>query len=206
MNGMSLTKVILTGAVAALILALAACGNIGAPPARFGMVKQPGTGLQFGSVVEKNLLTDAAFHTNKKIKIRTRNTSGNPAFDLGGFRSMLESSYRNKGYEPTTDDNFGILIDVNVMYSGQLQTNLAQEYGFLGAAAGGLAGASQGSAIGTAAGAVAGATLGSILGELRHRRHLHCHSAGDLRQNQGEEALQEAGHIQPQPALQRRRR
>ena len=164
MNGISLTKVVLTGAMSALIVALTACGNVGSPPARYGMVKQAGTGLQFGSVVEKNFLTDAAFHTNKKIKIRTRNTSGDPAFDLGGFRGMLESSYRNKGYEPTTGDNFGILIDVNVMYSGQIQTNLANEYSFLGAAAGGLAGAAQGSAVGTLAGAVAGATLGGILG------------------------------------------
>lgn len=164
MNGMSYTKVVLTGVAAAMIFSLAACGNIGVPPSRMGMVKQPGTGFQFGSVVEKNLVTDAAFHTNKKIKIRTRNTSGDPAFDLGGFQGMLDASYRGKGYEPTTGDDFGILIDVNVMYSGQVQTNLANEYSFLGAAAGGLSGASQGSTIGTAAGVVAGATLGSILG------------------------------------------
>lgn len=150
-------------AVAATVL-LSGCGNLINPPARMGMVKNPDTGLQIGSVVEKNLVTDASFYKNRKIKVRIRNTSGDPAFDLAGFTSRLQSAYASAGYEPTTGDDFGLLVDVNVVYSGQVQTNLAGEFGFLGASAGALAGAARGSDIAFAAGTIAGATLGSILG------------------------------------------
>ena len=141
-------------AVAATLL-LSGCGNLINPPARMGMVKNPETGLQIGSVVEKNLVTDASFYKNRKIKVRTRNTSGDPAFDLAGFTSRLRSAYAGAGYEPTAGDDFGLLVDVNVMYSGQVQNNLAGEFGFLGAAAGGLAGAVRGGDIAIAAGTLA---------------------------------------------------
>lgn len=145
------------------LLALTACVN---PPARMGMVKDPDTGLQFGSVVERNLVTDSSFYENRKIKIRIRNTSGDVAFDLGGFTKQLRAAYVANGYTPTNADDFGLLVDVNVMYSGHVQTNLAKEYGFLGAAGGGLSGAaiSGGDAIGTTGGVFAGAVFGTILG------------------------------------------
>lgn len=146
------------------VFLLSGCANIINPPARMGMVKNPDTGLQIGSVVEKNLVTDASFYKNRRIKVRTRNTSGDVAFDLTRFASRLKSAYADAGYQPTSGDNFGLLVDVNVMYSGQVQTNLANEFGFLGAAAGGLAGAARGGFIAPAAGTIAGATLGSILG------------------------------------------
>ena len=118
--------------IATLLVLLVGC----AQPSRMGMVKDPQTGLQFGSVVEKNLVTDASFHENKKIKVRIRNTSGDTAFDLYGFQSHIESAYRQAGYSPTSGDDFGLLVDVNVMYSGQIQTNLMSQYAFLGASAG----------------------------------------------------------------------
>ena len=144
-------------------LAVVGCVN---PPPRMGMVKDSRTGLQFGSVVERNFVTDASFYRNKKIKIRIRNTSGDVAFDLGGFSRQLEAAYIANGYSPTQDDDFGLLIDVNVMYSGQMQTNLAKEFAFLGAAGGGLSGAalSGSEAIGTTGGVFAGAVFGHILG------------------------------------------
>lgn len=146
---------------AALALMMTAC----APTTRLGMVKDPKTGLMFGSIVEKNLVTDATFYNNRKIKIRTRNTSGDVAFGLRQFTDRIRAAYSSNGYEPTSDADFGLLLDVNVKYSGQIQTNLAKEFGFLGAVGGGLAGASiSGNNIGTAAGAAAGATLGAILG------------------------------------------
>ena len=150
-------------AVAAAVM-LSGCGNLINPLARMGMVKNPETGLQIGSVVENNLVTDASFYKNRKIKVRTRNTSGDPAFDLAGFTSRLRSAYAGAGYEPTSGDDFGLLVDVNVTYSGQVQTNLSGEFGFLGAAAGAIAGTARGGGIAPAAGILAGATLGSILG------------------------------------------
>lgn len=152
--------------LSATIIAMSMTGCIGTPTTRMGMVKkEDSSGLMIGSTVERNIVTDASFHKNKKVKVRIRNTSGDTAFDLHGFRSQLERAYGNIGFAPTADDDFGILIDINVRYSGQIQTNMSTEYGFLGGVSGGLAGASIGTTrtdIGI--GAVSGATLGSIIG------------------------------------------
>lgn len=151
--------------VIAAIGALTLNGCIGQPPTRMGMVKDSNSGLMIGSTVEKSLVTDASFHRNKRIKVRIRNTSGDTAFDMHGFKSQVEQAYESIGFEPSSENDFGILIDVNVRYSGQIQTNMAAEYGFLGASAGGLAGAARGSSrtdIGI--GAVSGVTLGTIVG------------------------------------------
>ena len=126
--------------VLTLAVTLAACGNIANPPTRLGMVKQPDTGLMFGSVIEKNLVTDASFYKNRKIKVRIRNTSGDVAFGLRQFTNEVRAAYASSGYQLTDGEDFGLLVDVNVRYSGQVQTNLSNEFGFLGAAAGGIVG------------------------------------------------------------------
>lgn len=147
-----------------IALLVTACGNLVNPPARSGMVKDPATGLQFGSVVESSIVTDPSFFKNPKIKVRIRNTSGDVAFNLKRFKRDIESAYAGTGYTVTNGNDFGLLLDVNVLFSGQVQSNLATEFGFLGAATGGIAGAAQGDTRTIAAGAVAGATLGTILG------------------------------------------
>lgn len=146
--------------MASALVVLAAC----AQPTRLGMVKDPKTGLQFGSVIDNSFVTDPSFFKNRKLKVRIRNTSGDPAFDLYGFRQQIEDAYRRAGYRPTGDDDFGLLVDVNVKYSGQVQTNLRTQFSFLGASAGGLAGATRGGGVAIAGGTIGGATLGSILG------------------------------------------
>jgi len=153
------------GMFAISMTVLSSCvGNVGQPTTRMGMVKDPKTGLMFGSVIESNLVTDASFYKNNKMKVKIRNTSGDIAFGLREFSKQLSNAYARNGYEPTKENDFGLLVDVNVMYSGQIQTNMADEYSFLGAAAGGVAGYRSSAAAGTAIGTVAGATLGSILG------------------------------------------
>ena len=144
------------------IVCLAAYGC--SSPSRLGMVKDPQTGLEFGSVVENTLFVDAAQFKNRKIKVSTRNTSGDAALSMGEFADSLRSSYAGKGYQPTDDDDFGIRVDLNVLRSSQIQENYAIEYGFLGAAAGGIAGYRSNARAGTAIGIASGATLGSILG------------------------------------------
>jgi hypothetical protein len=154
----------MTSALLVLGLILGGC----APQQRMGMVVDPETRLQYGSVVERNILIDSSQFKNKKLKLRIRNTSGDPAFDLYGFRSRLEQSYASKGYALTAGDDFGLLVDVNVVYSGQTRTDLRQEFGFLGAAAGGTAGAIAGTGgsaeAGAAIGIISGAALGTIIG------------------------------------------
>ncbi len=158
------TSIRITGAFLALGLVLGAC----APQQRMGMVVDPQTRLQYGSVVERNILIDSSQFKNRKLKLRIRNISGDPAFDLHGFRSRLEQSYSSKGYDLTTGDDFGLLVDVNVVYSGQTRSDLSQEFGFLGAAAGGTAGAIAGTGgsieAGAAIGVISGLALGAIIG------------------------------------------
>ena len=152
------------GALAALLagiaFALAACAP-GAPP---GAVVDPATGLAYGSIVEKSIVVDAAQFRNRRIRVVTRNTSGDLAFDMGGFAGQLRASYAGKGYQPTEGDDFGVRVDLNVLRSSQLTVNYSTEFAFLGAAAGGIAGRRSDLAQGTAIGIVSGATLGAVAG------------------------------------------
>lgn len=135
-----------------------------ASPSRLGMVKDPHSGLQFGSVVEKNIFIDSSQFQNRTLKIVTRNTSGDGAYQLGAFTGNLKNAFSSKGYIPTDADTFGIKVDLNVLYSGQIQQNMSSQYGFLGGAAGALSGNRSSSPGATASGLIVGATLGSILG------------------------------------------
>ena len=135
-----------------------------ASPSRMGMVKDPYTGLQMGSAVEKNIFIDSAQFKNRTLKVAIRNTSGDGAYQLTPFTDSLKNAFARKGYIPTEADTFGIKVDLNVLYSGQIQKNMAGQYGFLGGAAGGIAGYRSSSSGATAAGLIAGATLGAILG------------------------------------------
>jgi hypothetical protein len=132
------------------------------------MVTDPNSGLQYGSVIEKSVFIDADQFENNAIKVTIRNTSGDPAFDAHGFRSELERSYADKGFKPARDD-FGIKLDLNVVYSGHIREDMSAQYGFLGAAAGGIAGYRSPARAGTAIGVLAGATIGSIIGGTQTR-------------------------------------
>ena len=149
----------LTAALGA-VLTLSAC--IGAPQSRMGMVIDEETGTMYGSAIEKNILTDATFYNNRRIKVRTRNTSGDIAFNLADFKTDLSTAYDTKGFEPTSQDDFGLLVDVNVMYSGQAQTNSAMHYSWLGAMLGATYGGD--TPRGVIAATAAGAELGRIIG------------------------------------------
>lgn len=139
---------------------LSACAS----PSRMGMIKDPYTGLLFGSAVEKNIFIDSSQFQNRSIKVTTRNTSGDQHYQLGAFTDSLKGSFANKGYKPTDADTFGIKVDINVLYSGQIQRNMSSQYGFLGAAGGGVSGNRSSSPGATAAGLIVGATLGSVIG------------------------------------------
>jgi len=139
---------------------LSACA--GPSTSRMGMVVDPDTGLMFGSAIQHNVITDASFYANRKIKVRTRNTSGDLAFGLDAFTGDLNSAYADKGYEPTGQDDFGLMMDVNVMYSGQVQNNRAAGFAMVGALLGSTYGG--GTDRGQITGTVAGAELGRIAG------------------------------------------
>jgi hypothetical protein len=135
-----------------------------AAPGRMGMVTDAQTGLQFGSVIEKNLFMDASQFKNRSIKVTTRNASGDQAYQVAAFTNDLNSSLSRKGYQPTSADSFGIKLDLNVLYSGHVQQNMQSQYAFLGGTAGGISGYRSNAMAGTAAGILVGATIGSIIG------------------------------------------
>lgn len=143
-----------------VILLMTSC----AEPTRHGMVRDSQTGIQIGSVIERSFFVDASQFKNKRVKVTTRNASGDAAYKLRGLESSLEQAFKEKGFIPVQDDSFGIKIDINVMYSGHVQTNMANQFSFLGAATGGVAGYRSEMKAGTAVGILAGATLGAIIG------------------------------------------
>lgn len=148
----------------ALLAALAVAG-CAVQDNRMGMVKNPDTGLMFGSVIERNLVTDPSFFRNTGIKVRTRNTSGDRAFDLSTFQETLVKAYERKGYTRPDGGDFGLLMDVNVIYSGQIQRNLSAEYSLLAATAGTGAALMQSESAFTILGAqLAGAAFGAVAG------------------------------------------
>ena len=133
-----------------------------APQSRLGMIVDKDTGVQYGSTIERNIVVDPSLFQNRRIKLRIRNTSGEMDFGIKGFRQQLLSAFSNTGYDVKKSDDFGILVDVNVMYAGHASRNLSKEFAFLGGAAGGLVVGSGNLA--TAGAIIGGATLGTVLG------------------------------------------
>jgi hypothetical protein len=146
----------------AALLALTACAAPHAP--RLGMVQDRKTGLQYGSIVEQDYFIDPSQFNNPKIKVNIRNTSGDPEFDLNFLRPMLEEAFAGKGYEPTQDDDFGILLDVNVVYSGSASENAALEYGLVGGYVGGVSAMKSSAPQAMPTNIASGVAIGSILG------------------------------------------
>jgi hypothetical protein len=152
------------GQLPTLLIALAIAG-CAIQDNRMGMVKNPDTGLMFGSVIERNLVTDPSFFRNTGIKVRTRNTSGDRAFDLSAFQETLVKAYERKGYARPDGGDFGLLMDVNVIYSGHIQRNMSAEYGLLAATAGAGAALFKSESAFTVLGAqLAGAAFGAVAG------------------------------------------
>lgn len=128
------------------------------------LVKDESTGYSYGAVKSGEFVADPALFRNSKLKLRIRNTTGDPALDIYTFRDQLEAAYEGVGYTITHGDDFGILLDVNIRYFGQATEMLPAEYTFLGAAAGGVLGATPGIQNGRGADAVTGGAAGTVAG------------------------------------------
>jgi len=144
----------------ALIFVFIGC----APQMRYGMIKDPSTGIQYGSVVERSFFIDSSQFENNQIKISARNVSGNFNYNISELISRLQTSFAKKGYSSGGPNEFGIKFDVVVEYSGHIQENMAAKYGFLGALAGGITGYRSKARAGEAIGVLGGLTLGAISG------------------------------------------
>lgn len=131
---------------------------------KYRLVEDEETGYSYGAIKNGEFVADPAMFRNKKLKLRIRNTTGDPALDIYKFRQQLENSYSNVGYEITHGSDFGILLDINVKYFGQVTEMLPAEYTFLGAAIGGVAGATPGIQGGRSADAITGMAAGAVIG------------------------------------------
>ena len=155
------SKVVTIMAVIAFSFGLSSCGN-DAP--RLGMIKDPVTGLQYGSTIGESFFIDSEQFPNKVDKVTARNVSGDINYNMRKFIGDLKNSFESKGYEAYANDGFGLKVDVVVEYSGHVQSNMSDTYGFLGAGAGYVAGRHSSAKAAEGIGIVTGAVLGSIAG------------------------------------------
>lgn len=133
-------------------------------------------GLTLGSAVSRNLFVDASQFGNRRVKVRLRNSSGDPGVDMARMRGDVEAGLRAAGYQ-TTDENFGIVVDANLYFMNSVATGRRQASNEVGALLGGVAGyemAKGRGGIGAGAGAILGAIAGATLQDV-----LRSHSDSD---------------------------
>lgn len=148
-----------------IVLILSFLGITGCMDApRMGMIKDPVTGIQYGSVVGKSFFIDSEQFPNKVVKVSARNVSGDMQYNIRRFEDDLRRAFENKGYEAYKNAGFGLKVDVIVEYSGHIQKNMSGTFGLLGAGAGAVAGRHSNAMAAEGIGIVAGATLGAIAG------------------------------------------
>jgi hypothetical protein len=125
-------------------------------------------GLQIGSATSKNLFVDASQFANRTIKLRIRNSSGDPALDLVRLRGSIESGLRMAGYQ-ISDQDFGIVVDVNAFQMQSVSRASVRSSSGLGALLGGVVGyetAKRPGGISSGGGAILGAVAGATLEEV----------------------------------------
>lgn len=126
-------------------------------------------GFQIGSATSKNVFVTPDQFANKSVRVRLRNSSGDPDFAPTQMRAMVESGLTAAGYK-VVSENAGIVLDVNLYFVGNVvegRQRAGNEVGaLLGAVTGyelskGAGGMSSGS--GAILGAIAGATLQDVI-------------------------------------------
>lgn len=129
-------------------------------------------GLMIGSTVSANIFVDANQFANKGVRVRLRNSSGDPGVNMSRLRADVEANLRSAGYS-IADQSAGIVVDANLYFMNNVATGRQRASNEVGALLGGVAGyeaakrpggLSPGS--GVVIGAIAGATLQDVL-----RRH-----------------------------------
>ncbi|ADX45661.1 TraT complement resistance family protein [Paracidovorax avenae ATCC 19860] len=125
--------------------------------------------FKIGSATSKNVFVDPSQFANRTVKLRLRNSSGDPSIDVSAIRSAMESGLRAAGYQ-IGEQNFGILVDVNLYFMNSVAQGRQRASNELGMLLGGVAGyemakrpGGMGPGSGALLGAVAGATLQEVL-------------------------------------------
>jgi Enterobacterial TraT complement resistance protein len=124
--------------------------------------------FQIGSATSRNLFVDSSQFANRTIKLRLRNSSGDPDLEVGRLRQSIEAGLRSAGYE-LSDQNFGIVMDVNAFqFRTAAVSNVTTSSG-LGMLLGGVVGyetAKRSGDVGTGSGAILGAVAGAAIEEI----------------------------------------
>lgn len=122
-------------------------------------------GLMIGSTVSRNLFVDSNQFGNRNVRVRLRNSSGDPGIDMARMRNSVESNLRTAGYV-VTEKSTGIVVDANLYFMNNVATGRQRASNEVGVLLGGVAGyeAAKGSGgIGAGSGAIIGAIAGATL-------------------------------------------
>lgn len=136
-------------------LALAGCAAADHPEQNF----------RIGSVVSRNLFVDSSQFGNRRVKLRLRNSSGDPSMEMMRMRSDIEEGLRSAGYS-IVERNFGLLIDANLYFMNTVATGRQRASNEVGALLGGVAGyemAKGRGGLSAGSGVILGAVVGSTL-------------------------------------------
>jgi hypothetical protein len=121
--------------------------------------------FKIGSSTSKNIFISSDQFLNKTIKVRLRNSSGDPDFNPLHMRTMVENGLISAGYK-ISNENAGIILDINLYFVGNVAAGRQRAGNEIGALLGAVAGyeLSKGSGgIGAGSGAILGAIAGSSL-------------------------------------------
>lgn len=124
--------------------------------------------FQIGSATSRNLFVDPSQFANRTIKLRLRNSSGDPDLDITRLRQSVEIGLKSAGYE-ISDKNFGIVMDINAFQFRTAATSNVSNSTGLGVLLGGVVGyetAKRSSDVGSGSGAILGAIAGSAIEDI----------------------------------------
>lgn len=126
------------------------------------------SGLQIGGATSKNIFVDPGQFANRVVKVRLRNSSGDPSIDVSALRGAVEAGLRSAGYR-VADEGFGIVLDVNLYFFNSVAVGRQQATNEVGILLGGVAGyelAKRPGGVGRGSGAILGAIAGATLQEV----------------------------------------
>lgn len=121
--------------------------------------------FRIGSATSKNIFVDPGQFSNRVVKLRLRNSSGDPSIDLTRIRESVEAGLRTAGYR-ISDNKFGIVLDVNLYFMNSVAVGRQRASNEVGVLLGGVAGyelAKRSGGMGAGSGAIIGAIAGSTL-------------------------------------------
>lgn len=124
--------------------------------------------FMIGSSISKNIFIDPGQFSNKTVKLRLRNSSGDLSIDPSQIRASIENGLRSAGYV-ISDKDFGILLDVNIYFVNSVSTAKQRQSNDLSILLGGVVGyeiARNSGGITPGSGAILGGIAGATLNEV----------------------------------------